>query len=298
MGEYFEIKKDYRDDKDLRTSFNKLAQQTFGLQFETWYQNGYWTDKYNPYSVIINNKVVANVSVNKMEFNLYGERQKYLQLGTVMTDIDYRNKGFIKKIMEQIDFDYLDHVDGIYLFSNASVLDFYPKFGYRKSTEYQYELEKSNARSNADISLKKPIQQLHMKEKNDWEFLGNIMESSLDQGVFEMKDNKELILFYVTQFMQNDVYYMEEEEAYIIAQISEDTLFLHNIFSNKKVNIDHIIEAFGEQIKKVIFGFTPQNVEGYQGKILCKEDTTLFVKGKAFDEFGQKKCIFPMLSHA
>jgi predicted acetyltransferase len=82
--------------------------------------------------------VVANVSVNKMEFIANEKSEKYLQLGTVMTEKKYRNRGFIKTIMQEIEKDYYDIIDGIYLFANDSVLEFYPKFGYKKSTEYQY----------------------------------------------------------------------------------------------------------------------------------------------------------------
>ena len=60
-----EIIKDYRDHMGLRHSFNELAGRTFGLDFENWYQNGFWGDAYNPYSVVENGRVVANVSVNR-----------------------------------------------------------------------------------------------------------------------------------------------------------------------------------------------------------------------------------------
>ena len=98
-----EILKDYRENAELRHSFNELAKKTFGLNFEDWYQNGYWTDKYNPHSI---------------------------QLGTVMTDEAYRNRGLIRLIMEDIEKEYADKADGMYLFANDSVLSFYPKFGF------------------------------------------------------------------------------------------------------------------------------------------------------------------------
>ena len=38
-----------RDNEQIRRSFNELAQKTFGLSFEQWYQNGYWGDSYIPH---------------------------------------------------------------------------------------------------------------------------------------------------------------------------------------------------------------------------------------------------------
>ena len=65
-----------------------------------------------------------------------------------------------------------------------------------------------------------------------------------------------------------------------------------------QVNMDTIIEAFGNKINKVVFGFTPLINKGYQVEKLYKENTTLFLKGKGFDLFEQNKIIFPTLSHA
>lgn len=121
----YEIVKHYRDDPALRASFNALAEKTFGLNFEGWYQNGFWQDNYEPYSVVLEGRVVANVSVNRTDLVIRGERKKVLQLGTVMTDEAHRNQGMIRAIMERIGKDYPD-VDGIYLFANDSVVDFIP----------------------------------------------------------------------------------------------------------------------------------------------------------------------------
>ncbi|HOO27196.1 MAG TPA: GNAT family N-acetyltransferase, partial [Lachnospiraceae bacterium] len=272
-------------------SFNELAEVTFGLDFENWYKNGYWTDRYVPYSIITGNKVVSNVSVNKMEFAVNGENKKYMQLGTVMTDEKYRNQGLIKRIMQEIEKDFQDSVDGFYLFANDRVLDFYPRFGYRKGIEYQYS---KVLRSH----LHRQAKQISMNHKEDWLILEKAIELSVSNSAFEMRNNKELIMFYVTQFMQENVYYIEEEGAYVIAEINGNELFLHNIFAEKEVNMETIIDAFGDGLDQVVFGFTPLTSQGYQVKRLCEKDTTLFLKGRDFDLFEQKRGMFPSLSHA
>ena len=94
MKEY-EVIKGYRDDPALRGSFNALAGKTFGLDFEGWYRNGYWTDKYNPYSILIDGEIAANVSVNRTDFLWNNQRKHLIQLGTVMTEEKYRGQGWI-----------------------------------------------------------------------------------------------------------------------------------------------------------------------------------------------------------
>ena len=134
----YEIMKGYQKDDKLRNSFNALALETFHLNFEDWYQNGFWRENYIPYSIVIDGKVVANVSVNLTDMMYDGEIKKFIQLGTVMTAKEFRNQGLIRQIMREIEADYKDKVDGMYLFANDSVLDFYPKFGFKESREYQY----------------------------------------------------------------------------------------------------------------------------------------------------------------
>ena len=138
MEEEFKIVKAYKENKTLRNSFNELAKKTFDLDFEDWYQNGYWKEQYNPYSIVFNNRVIANVSVNDMEFEIDEKRKRYIQLGTVMTEPKYRNRGLIRKLMQEIEQDFKEKIDGYFLFANDSVLEFYPKFGFQKCNEYRY----------------------------------------------------------------------------------------------------------------------------------------------------------------
>lgn len=72
--EFYKFVKDYRDNPVLRSSFNRLAEKTFCLDFEPWYQHGFWTEKYNPYSIVYNGEVVSSISVSQMEFTKNGEK--------------------------------------------------------------------------------------------------------------------------------------------------------------------------------------------------------------------------------
>ncbi|MCM1174258.1 MAG: hypothetical protein NC341_04315 [Blautia sp.] len=165
--------------------FNELAFKTFGIDFEDWYQNGYWGENHNPYSIVMDGKVVSNVSVNHMNFLRKGER-KY----------------------------------------------------------------------------------------------------------------RELILFYVTKYMQENVYYHKESDAFVIAEIENGCLLLHNIFSPNPIKIGQIVNSFRNDIRQVIPGFTPADCSGYTSKIRKEEDCTLFLKGKGLERFAQDGLMFPLLSHA
>ena len=77
----------------LRNSFIDLAIKTFDLSFKEWYRKGYWTDAYIPYALVSNNKVIANASANIIDLVWQDEPRRYIQIGTVMTDVDSRDKG-------------------------------------------------------------------------------------------------------------------------------------------------------------------------------------------------------------
>lgn len=286
------IIKNYRSQNDLRHSFNELAGKTFdGLNFEAWYQNGYWGDRYNPHSIVVNDKVIANVSVNFIDFMWNGQLKHFIQLGTVMTEESFRNQGLIRRIMNEIDQQYGQTVDGFYLFASDSVLDFYPKFGFRKAKEYCYTKPFST-------SQKCSVTQVPMQNKEDWNKLTSAMEQSILYSRFAMINNDNLIMFYITGFMHENVYYDHKHDAYVIAEIEDHTLFVYNIFSQKECPPDDIYASFGSDIHKIALGFTPLDNTGYTISEFREEDCTLFIKGEAFDVFEQDQLIFPTLSHA
>lgn len=289
MCSYF-IQKNCRDNAILRKSFNALAQKTFGLNFEEWYQNGYWGENYIPYSITDGKSILSNVSVNPMTFDDHGIKRHYIQLGTVMTEEAHRHQGLCRLLMEEIFRDFSD-TDGIYLFANDSVLDFYPKFGFRKAKEYQY----TKSVNNADEASAIPVP---MTTKAERMILEQAIQNSVSCSAFEMKSNVGLIMFYITCFMRDCVYYIPSQNAYAIGEIEEAVLTLHCILSAKPVHLDEIIRAFGRNIRTVVLGFTPIDKEGYTKSELQEEDTTLFVKGAAFDSFEQEEKMFPLLSHA
>ena len=298
------IIKNYRNQNDLRHSLNALAEKTFdGLNFDAWYQNGYWGDRYNPHSIVADDKVIANVSVNFIDFMWNGQLKHFIQLGTVMTEESFRNQGLIRRIMNEIDRQYGQTVDGFYLFANDSVLDFYPKFGFKKAMEYRYTKPFSTSQtcSMVQIPMRKTDNSRlqgspHVPE--EWHKLENAMRRSVSYSRFNMVDNDNLIMFYVTGFMQNNVYYNQKYDTYVIAEIENDTLTVHNIFSQNQYPMDDIFASFGSDIRQVILGFTPLETDGYTVSAFREDDCTLFVKGDGFDDFEQDRLIFPTLSHA
>ena len=85
------IKNSISDDK-YRDGYYQLAKDTFGLSFKDWYDSGYFDGSHVPYTVFDGDRAVANISVNFMDVVFEGKVKKCVQLGTVMTDKEYRGK--------------------------------------------------------------------------------------------------------------------------------------------------------------------------------------------------------------
>jgi predicted N-acetyltransferase YhbS len=284
---------DFKDNAMYRKSYNSLTKKTYGFDFEQWYQNGYWGNRYLPYSLMDGDTIIANVSVSIQDFLVLGENKKYIQIGTVMTDSAYKNQGFSRFIMEKILAEWANKCDMIYLFANDSVVDFYPKFGFTAVNEYQYSMKITNG--SEQITAEK----LDMSLDGSCKLLEEKVTNSMSMSNLAARNNVGLIMFYCLSFMSDNVYYLREQNVIVIAEFQNDTLRLIDIFSPSMVDLDTIIKPLCTNgIEKVIFGFTPNDITGYSVNLLKEDDTTLFVMKDKADLFENHKIMFPVLSHS
>lgn len=280
-----------KDDR-YRAGLNALTEKTFGFSFENWYQGGYCKDQYIPYSLMDGDKVVSNASINLMDLEIFGEKKKYIQLGTVMTDEAYKKQGLARVVMEKVLADYKDKSDLIYLFANSSAVNFYPKFGFHKIDQYVCTKAISKMQNSGDFK------KLNMDDSNDRALAYNKAKAAFPIAQVSMCDNGELVMFYCNGFMKNSVYYAPYYDAVVVADFDKDELKLFDIFCEKEVSVDGVINCFAnENLKKVQLYFTPKETASYEVKPVEWEDT-LFVMGKDKALFEGKKFMFPELSHA
>lgn len=66
-------------------------------------------------------------------------------------------------------------------------------------------------------------------------------------------------------YMQQRIYLSEELQIIAIADIDGATLFLHDVFSSRLVDLNEVIESMADKtIKRVVLGFTPLDETGYE----------------------------------
>ncbi|AMQ06583.1 GNAT family N-acetyltransferase [Sporosarcina psychrophila] len=293
MGKY-ELVSDYRNNESLKENFNTLAMKTFELDFRGWYKKGYWDEKYIPYSFVDEGKVIANASINKMSIVINGKMCEGIQIGTVMTDENYRNQGLAKQLMQHIMKEYENTCDFMYLFANDTVLDFYPKFGFTRlnESEFSLDLAKSSIQMNKDAKVKRLTIEI------DLALLEKFAENRhVNSTILDVENNESLLMFYFTLAFREAIFYVENLETIVLMEEEEDTLHIFDIISLKVPNIEAVLASIvKETTKKVVFYFTPDfTIEGMTATIMPNDDDALFVLTKK--SLLKGNFMFPLTSH-
>lgn len=295
--------KDYMKNDILRHELNELTQATFGFDFESWVTNGYFEGDYIPYSFEEDGKILSNVSVNLMHFVQNEEKRNYIQLGTVMTAADHRKQGLARKLMEHILEEYEGKCDGIYLFANLSVLDFYRKMGFEERTQSQYTLRDdvkldiqrsiaTKARNNGFVKL--DSSDVESKKK-----YCEAVRNSVVNGAFEQENKYALQMFYTSDL--ENVYYSKELDCFVVLEHNGETLELQSVISPKYISLKKIFSEIDLDYKELKLGFTPSHDETdlFEAALFDGgDDYRLFCRGSRLESIEQEKLYFPTFSHA
>lgn len=280
-----------RDDEAARSGFLHLANVVFGLDFEPWRTGGWWGADYIPHALMDEGRVVANVSANVIRTRVSGADKAFIQIGTVMTAPEYRGRGLARHLMEEVMARYGGNSDGMYLYANDSVLDFYPKFGFVKAQEHQYSLpvQKSG----------EPVRKLDMDNPADRaRLIETYLESSNPYSALPMLGNTGLLMFYCGQFLKEQVYEIPGMGAVAVAAHDHSRMLVYDVFGGS-APLRAILNALAmEETKTAVLGFTPTDAGNMVVEPRIEEDTTMFVTGELVELLNQNLAMFPLLSHA
>ncbi|WP_197277482.1 GNAT family N-acetyltransferase [Bacillus sp. FJAT-27245] len=253
----FTFVKGYRDNPIVRESLFSMARAVFGIQFNRWYGMGYWTDKYIPYSYYDGERVIANVSVNRIGLLMEGVERRGVQIGTVMVHPDFRGKGLSRSLMERVLADFEGIYDVMYLFANQSVLDYYPKFGFAQKKETLFSLP---FLGSCGVSSRR-IRKLNMEDVRDRELLFEMAKKRIPvSSMFSATGTEELLMFYCLNVFKHCIFYLEGEECIAIYEKEAGELQLFDLISSNHLDLSSILEKIaGEETEKVVFHFTPED---------------------------------------
>ena len=295
-GKNYTFISNYKHDSELRHRFNALTQQVYQFDFEKWYNSGYWADNCLLYSLLADDKIVSHITVSVIDFMVLGERKRFVQLGTVMTDEQYRNQGLSRVLLEKVLEEWQHNCDMIYLYANDSVLDFYPKFGFVAVDEYQASA-KIMPMENSYV-----VRKMDMENDGDRELLYETAKHSVALFDITMQDNAGLVMFYSHYFdpfsVKVNLFYIEELNTIAVAEFEENTLIIYDVLATETIEIEDVLNTLAsEGTQDVILRCMPIDSEKYEVSLFKEEDSTLMVMGDKSELFHNNTLIFPMLSH-
>lgn len=283
--------KQVKEQPEIRESFFLLAYKVFGLSFREWYEKGFWSKNYLPYTLTDGGRAVANVSVNRMRFTWQGRIRQYIQLGTVMTDPEYREQGLARRLMETVLEQWRDQCDALYLFANGSALNFYPKFGFVPAQETFYSLPLSPQAGGR--------RKLDMESGADRALLHACYGQGNPHSAFPFIDNFELLMFYCASSLRDCIYFLPQQNAAVIVEQEGETLHCLDIYGGSGASLQEILNAAAEpSFKSARLGFTPVETGNAAAFKRKEEDETLFLLQGKENLFSVYPLMFPLLSHA
>ncbi|WMJ22487.1 GNAT family N-acetyltransferase [Paludicola sp. MB14-C6] len=271
------IHENYFENEQLRNSFNQLAMKTFGLDFEPWYQENAFCQKYIPFACVLDEQVVANVSVNKFQLVMNGAIKNALQFGTVMTDIEHRNQGLCKQLMKHILKKYDKEYDFMFLYANNTVLNLYPKFKFQRIQEFHYQINAT--------AIKRVPSMIHFLDATnpiDRDLIINTCKNrkpvSTKLGV--LNDDWPLIYYAFSEDWEQ--YYLPDDHILVLISRQEGVLHIYDIISPNEFRLDDVLKKIVNQTDEMVqLHFVPDqsNYEIIKTPFI-DDDDALFIRSK------------------
>lgn len=232
----------YKNNKKLRTSFNELAHKTFGIDFETWYEKGYWNENYICHSFAYKKKIVANVSVNRVKLKVNGSNYDAIHIGTVMTDPDYRGRGLSRYLLEDVIEKYKNDSSVFYLFANKEVSEFYPKFGFKKLDQSLKVIDILDEYKTNENREKNTLRKLSITDEKDLELIHNISRNRYhEDSSIVIEDSEHILMWYCLNVFSDNIYYDKEGDYIVIYEDHGDELMIYDIISKEEKNIMDVV---------------------------------------------------------
>ncbi|HOM01524.1 MAG TPA: GNAT family N-acetyltransferase [Acetivibrio sp.] len=260
-----------RNDKEYQFMLNNLLKDIF-LDFQFWYDLNLWDENYESYSIVENGEIVSNICVFKTQILFNQKQYPALSVGAVATKKEYRGRGLFRILMEHI----IEKYNNVpmYLSANDTVLDFYPKFGFKRVYE---KLPICECVIDNDIMPNK----LSYDDPKVWDYVYKRVNFSQK---LDCLNSASINIFHIYWgYLKDCIYELPEIDTMVIAEQKGQTLKLIGVFSMKDISFTDLVKYLPfTNVKKIEFGFMP-----YWSDVnyIMKEYETdpLFVRGLRCD---------------
>ncbi|MGE8377570.1 MAG: GNAT family N-acetyltransferase [Sphingobacterium sp.] len=278
-------------------SFNKLYDICLDGDYMPWYEMGYWDNTFIPFFIVQDNTVIANVSLSPMVMILQGQSHKVLQISAVMTHPAFRGQGLSRYLMNHVMSQFRGQYEFIYLFANAEVLDFYPKFGFVRLDESSFKLK--------DLTDFEPVsydwRKLSIQISDDKNLLERLAKDHrLLSNTLSFEPNPCLATYHFVLQFEDSLYYSEKRDCLVLMEFEEGDLNIYDIFSSRPYKLEELIPTLVKtHTKEINFFFVPDTDFG--GKLEVEkypfDDDALYIYPEYKKDLFMENFVFPITSH-
>ncbi len=249
----YTLRTDYRDHQIYRDAYFRFTPKVFdGLSFAEWCHKGGWNDQYQVFSFFDGDEIVANVSVLVLTLLLEGQRARGIQFSAVGTLPAYRCQGLARQLIAHVLAYYEASTDLFFLFANDSVLDFYPKFGFRLVQDYEFLAEMP------ELYTEPVARALDPHNAEDWALLAHYAHHRRPISQVFSATNYGHVLLYHALNRAHLVWYLAPLETVIAYEIQGDILEIYDIASPYECDLRAVLRGLSlPGVKCVRFHFTP-----------------------------------------
>jgi predicted N-acetyltransferase YhbS len=248
-----------------------------GRTFSDWGARGGWVDGYDVFAVVVGDRIVSTVGRQSMRYIINGEARNGYQIGAVATHPDYRNRGLARLLIERILGELSAPDQPVILFANRSVLDFYPRFGFRRLVQ---------ARFTGHIDVRPAdirVPELDLARPADRAWLADHCGKAIVLGQrFAARDYYPILLFHLTR-QPCKIFRLDSCGAVVLAEQDSGQLLIKDVFATRPFSLMDALPLVSTEPASIIeFGFDPGAWwPGAQRQALDDNASPLFVRGAA-----------------
>jgi predicted N-acetyltransferase YhbS len=279
-------------DVDWHLRFFAHVQEIFRPNnWQVWLDRGGWTTDYEVFALLDGDQIVSSVGRSRMQLIHNGHAVAGYQLGAVGTLPHYRGRGLARRLMDEIVGE-LDHPDQpIILYANDSVVDFYPRFGFRRIAQKQ---------SVADVSIapaKMPAARFDPGDAAHRPKLRNLFGRAMPiRGPLSAANYYSIALWHLS-CSPISAFWLPEFDALVAATTKNERLIVHDVIAARPFDLNGALPRLIERpVTRVEFCFDTE--DGWATapcSLLDDSDEPLFVRGASASIVGPVR--LPSLAH-
>lgn len=253
----------------LLTALDDLLGEVFGLSLAAWRTQGAWTSDYTAYALEENGVILTNASLCQVSLRSRGGVQTAYQVGAVATRPSWRGRGLARVLMQSI----LDRhgEQPLFLFANDSVLDFYPRFGFRRAEDYTPRLRRSLGAARSGMV---PLAE-------DDPAVANILrDRAVFSSLLDCPSAFSIHWFHYLYEYPGCIYQVPALGVMLAARQEGSVLTLMDVAARQPLSFDQLAPYLGfAGVEEIRFGFNPDWLGIDYDLLGPPPDSTLFVRG-------------------